>query len=395
MTLVFSIFLGFSALAGVLNLLTVIARSRDLHYRILRDGDLKAPLEGDLISVIIPARNEERNIVQCLTALSAQSYKNIEILVINDRSEDRTGELLDDFLIHESRLQVIQGTPPPEGWMGKCNALHVGQQQATGEWLLFIDADVRLEPEAIRQTLAWAKKESAGVVSVFGKLILDSFWEWVVLPIVGGLILQNNDPRAVNDADSDKVMANGQFILVSRSAYEGFGGHESISGEILDDVGLARRAKKKGIVYRLAYGRQIFKCRMYRNFSELWEGWTKNLFPGLNYDMAKTVVIVILLFLVSVQPFMFLVLDLLYRTLFSVALISLWPTLLAATACILLYISYGIGLRSAGYRLGYVWSYPLGSFISVLLFINSAYSTKFKKRVTWKGRVYSKTGVRR
>ena len=197
---------------------------------------------------------------------------------------------------------MVEGEAPPEGWMGKCHALHIGQQHATGRTLLFIDADVRLEPESVRQALSYLRKEEAGVLSVFGRLVMESFWEWTVQPVIGGLILQNNDPAKVNDPDDETVMANGQFILATREAYDEFGGHEAIKGEILDDVAFARAAIQAGVTYRLAYGRELFRCRMYSSFSDIWEGWSKNLFPGLNYDLPKTIVIIILLFLTNGLP---------------------------------------------------------------------------------------------
>lgn len=385
---------GLVALIWVLTVVTVIARGRDLEFRITADRDPEAPRTGELVSVIIPARNEEGNIGLCLDAVKAQTYQDLEVIVLNDRSEDGTGAEIEARQADDPRIKMIPGEERPEGWMGKVWACHVAQQKAQGEVLLFIDADVRLEPEAVRQALAYLKANELGALSVFGRLIMVTFWEWVVQPVVGGLILQNNDPREVNDPDKvDKVMANGQFIMTTREAYDAVGGHESIKGEILDDVSYSRRCKEERVGFHVVYGRELFGCRMYASLGEIWEGWTKNLFAGLDFRLALTLIICVALLVIHVLPFVGLAVT---GGLAAAGLMEpLDPLLLLFAANVVMaYVVYVLGLRLANYSVAYFWSYPLGMLVTVGLFANSARKIATGRGVSWKGRTYTLTSSR-
>ncbi len=384
--------LSLGALLWLLSLLQLAKRSKDLEFRIAADSRPDAPTSGGLISVIIPARNEAHNIEACVASVLAQSYTSLEVIVLDDGSTDGTGDLVQKLATDDSRVKHHQGEPRPEGWMGKVWACHTAQRHAKGDALLFIDADVRLEPEAIRQALAYMRDGEVAAISALGKLTLVSFWEWVVQPVIGGLIVQNNDPREVNDPDlPDKVMANGQFILATREAYDRIDGHESIRGEILDDVSFARRCKAEGVRYNLVYGRELFSCRMYHSLGEIWEGWTKNLFAGLDFRLWIALAVVFVLGLMNIAPFFALLSRL---ALSGTGLLTdgvFWAALANVT---LMYASYAGGLRAAGYRLTYVWSYPIGVLVTMGIFLNSAFRIVSGKGVSWKGRVYTTTSTR-
>ncbi len=389
-----SIVLGLSALIWALLLLQLYTRAQDHTWRVTADRDPQAPARGDLLSVIIPARDEAGNIGPCLDRVLAQTYADLEVIVLDDGSTDGTAAEVQTRADADPRVRLVPGEPRPDGWMGKVWACHVAQQHARGQHLLFIDADVRLQPEAARQTLAYLRQNDLGALSAFGRLELVTFWEWAVQPVIGGLILQNNDPRHVNDpAQKDRVMANGQFILASRPAYDQAGGHAAIQSEILDDVSFARRCKDQGVPYHMVYGRELYACRMYTSLREIWLGWTKNLFAGLDYRLGVTLAICAVLFTMNLLPLLLLPLLLLAAATHHLA----WthPLIYIVTFNVAsMYISYLGGLRAADYDTRYAWTYPLGIAVTIGIFANSALRIVTGKGVSWKGRTYTHTGTR-
>lgn len=386
--------LALSALVWLLLLLQLLQRRADLTWRVTADRDPDAPRQGPLVSVIIPARNEAGHIGPCIDRALDQAWTSLEVVVLDDASEDGTEAEILSRAERDDRVRLIKGKPRPEGWMGKVWACHVAQQEARGDVLLFIDADVRLTPEAIRQARAYLVQNELGALSAFGRLELVTFWEWVVQPVVGGLILSNNDPREVNDPTrKDRVMANGQFIMATRKAYDQIGGHASIQSEILDDVSFARRCKTEDVPYHMVYGRELYSCRMYTSLAEIWSGWTKNLFAGLDYRLGVTLGICAVLFAMNVLPLIALA----WRaSLLALGELTWTDALLwlAAFNTLAMYASYIGGLKAADYRVHYFWSYPLGMLVTIGLFANSALRIVTGRGVSWKGRTYTHTGAR-
>jgi chlorobactene glucosyltransferase len=246
-----------------------------------------APVDTDLprLTVVIPARNEAANIGACVRAVRASDHPAFDVVVFDDGSTDGTGTLARD-----AGATVLEGdgSPLPVGWKGKPWALQRATRGLDSGWLLFLDADVRVHPACLSRVHAAALREDADIVSGFGRLEMETFWEKVIQPSVGGLILAGNDLDRVNDAERRKdVIANGQLILVRREAYEAVGGHGAVRADILDDVGLARAFVRAGFALRVYFLRELFSCRMYTGFSELWLGWTKNLYAGMGYRLDR------------------------------------------------------------------------------------------------------------
>jgi chlorobactene glucosyltransferase len=233
--------------------------------------------DGPLVSIIVPARNEARVIERCVGSLLAQRYPNFEVIVVDDRSTDGTGEILAGLAAHNSRLRVTTGRPLPNGWVGKCWALHQGSQMATGEWLLFVDADTRHRPNMLMSVLAYAQQHNVDLLSLGPHQELGTFWERALLPAIFGIIVSAGGSLAdVNDPRRAEAKANGQFMLFRASTYRTLGGHESVRNEIVDDFALARRVKGTGHRLLLAYGADLVATRMYHSFAEIWEGFSKN-----------------------------------------------------------------------------------------------------------------------
>ena len=238
------------------------------------------------VSVIIPARNEEASLGACLESLVSQAGVEFEIIVVNDHSTDRTGEIASSF----PGVRVIEAGALPQGWTGKNNAVACGAREAWGEWLLFTDADTVHLPGSLARALAEAKEHGAEMLSYSPEQIAVTFWEMAILPVVFAELARQFPPAKVSDPASPIAAANGQFILIRRETYDAVGGHGAVAGDILEDVALARRVKASERKIRFRYAADAVRTRMYRNFGQLREGWTKNLallFPKPGWLAAK------------------------------------------------------------------------------------------------------------
>jgi glycosyltransferase involved in cell wall biosynthesis len=231
-----------------------------------------------VVSVIVPARNEEVSLGTCLESLVSQSGVDFEIIVIDDHSTDRTRDIASSFVeAPEPKLRVVEAGPLPAGWTGKNNAVATGVGHARCEWLLFTDADTIHLPGSLARALEEAREHRVDMLSYSPEQIAVTFWEMTVLPVVFAELARQYPPSKVSDPNSPAAAANGQYILVKREAYDAVGGHAAVAGEILEDVALARRFKAGGKKIRFRYAADAARTRMYRNWPQLRDGWTKNL----------------------------------------------------------------------------------------------------------------------
>jgi len=240
------------------------------------------------VSVIVPARNEEACLGDCLQSLTAQTGAALEIIVVDDHSTDRTREIAASF----PDVRVIEAGPLPEGWTGKNNAVTAGARAARGVWLLFTDADTVHLPGSLARALAEAQKNGVELLSYSPEQIAVSFWEMAILPVVFAELARQYPPAKVSDPSSPIAAANGQYILIRRDAYDAVGGHAAVATDLLEDVALARAVKQSGRKIFFRYAADAVRTRMYRNFSPLREGWTKNLallFPNPGQLALQTV----------------------------------------------------------------------------------------------------------
>ena len=239
------------------------------------------------VSVVIPARNEEACLGDCLQSLVSQAGVPFEIIVVDDHSTDRTREIAQSF----PGVRVIDAGPLPQGWTGKNNAVTSGARQSRGEWLLFTDADTIHTPGSLARALAEAQDNNAELLSFSPEQIAVTFWEMATLPVVFAELARQYPPSIVSDPSSRIAAANGQFILIRRETYNAVGGHAAVAGDILEDVALARAVKRSGRKIRFRYAPDAVRTRMYRNYRQLRDGWTKNLallFPRPSWLAAKT-----------------------------------------------------------------------------------------------------------
>jgi len=237
------------------------------------------PTELIELTVIIPARNEQECLGACLESLVAQSEETFklgrewELIVVDDHSNDRTAEIARGF----AGVTVMEAEKLEEGWTGKNNAVWTAANLARGRWLLFTDADTIHEPGNLHRAMHEAERHKVGMLSYSPRQIVSGIWQRALMPLVFCELALAYPPAKVSDPAQRLAAANGQFLLVEREAYRKLGGHASVAGEVLEDVGLAVLAKRRRVGLRFRYADDIVAARMYRTTAAMVEGWTKNL----------------------------------------------------------------------------------------------------------------------
>jgi hypothetical protein len=340
----------------------------------------------------MPARNEEASIARAIESVAAQTEVG-EVIVVNDQSTDRTGAILAELTLRMPKLKVLDAHELPSGWTGKNYAVSLGAAMATGEWLLFTDADTYHLPGAARHAFADASEHDAALVSYSPEQEMESFGERALIPFVFCRLSALYSFARVNDPARPDAAANGQFLMVRRDAYEAIGGHASVAGQILEDVALARRVKQAGYAIYFAAPVGVVRTRMYRSFGAMWQGWTKNLYPLVGGKPSS-----VLLELVESTPILEAVL--LFSAAFHmdssswqshVAWAQLLPVLIAG---LLVYghLRYAVALHRNLFPVSYVQYYMAGVCLYSAALIVSCWRNT-RGAVAWKGREYPAKGT--
>jgi chlorobactene glucosyltransferase len=346
---------------------------------------LDAPPEPPLptLSIIVPARNEERSIESCVRSLLAQKWVAFEVIVVDDRSTDATTRILEHLANEDRRLRIVRGTELPDGWVGKPWALVQGAEVARGRWLLFTDADSTHVSTGAASALHFAREAQVDALTIATHQELGSFWERAILPSVLGMILFAAGPLGdINDPGKpEKALANGQYIMVSREAYVMLGGHAALLSEVVEDVEFAKRLKADGR-YRmiLAGGDRIASVRMYQSLAEIWAGFTKNVFLGAKGDMRAISLGVVFSAMISILP-PALAVTALFRRRYELAFEAL-----ATSVAIVATASWGMGRAAFPRRLALLQ--PLGTAIFAAIALNSSFHVLSGRGVEWSGRRY-------
>lgn len=360
------------------------------------------PVDAPLISVCIPARNEERNIRACLEAVLAQDYPNLEVIVLDDRSTDRTSELLRDLIMESGGLvskyqeqapglHIINGTDLPPGWAGKPHALYQASAAARGEWLCFIDADTFLSPSALSSCYAKAVEAKADMFTIMTFQILGSFWEKVVMPLVMTALSVGFSPLKVNDPNRKDAIANGQFILIKRPVYDAIGGHESVKDQIVEDKAISEQVKWNGYRLIVADGHAVAKTRMYTSLPEMWEGWTKNIYLGLR-DQKGLLYLGVFGAIVALLAALFLPVWPLLGVTWLLNSRS-WMAVLVLLESLIFWIYLIIVRAKVARKMNisawFAFTTPLGAAVFAGMMLTSAFQILSGKGVSWKGRLYT------
>jgi chlorobactene glucosyltransferase len=360
------------------------------HLDIIVEPATPPAANAPLISICVPARNEEYNIRNCVESVLRQNYPNIEVIVLDDRSTDATLTQLAEIASHDSRLLPINGKDLPDGWAGKPHALFQASASAHGEWLCFVDADTFLAPQAISSCYAKAIETHADMFTTMNEQILGTFWEKVVMPLVMTALSVGFSPRKVNDPNTRNAIANGQFILIRRVVYDAIGGHEKVKDQIVEDKSISEQVKWNGHRLIVADGTKVVCTRMYTSLPAMWEGWTKNIYLGLRDHpsmlilgaFGATLSLIAALFL-PIWPLLGINWYLNNGAWLSIAVIIqsfiVWASVIYARAK----VAHKMNISK-----WYALTTPLGAGVFATMMLTSAWKVISGQGVTWRGRKY-------
>jgi len=376
-----------AALPWIVAPILVWWRARDSHS--LDDTPAAPPADPPLVSVVVPARDEARNIERCLRSVLATTYPRLEVIVVDDHSADGTGALA--RAIDDPRLRVLDNPPLPDGWFGKQWACRTGARAARGDVLVFADADTTHAPDLVGRLVNELRARGGGLLSVVGRQELGTFWERVVQPHVfwmlatryGGTETVNRSRRA-----EDKI-ANGQCIFVRREAYDAIGGHGAVRHQVAEDVAIAQRLFAAGQRTEVVMSREDLTTRMYTSLGEIMAGWRKNVFAGGREAMpggrAGQLLFPLLLLLV---PLLTVLPPLALGGALLAAAPPAWLLLGATIALAAELATWGAVYRWMRAPVAYALIFPLGALVFAVIAIQAIARGS---RVEWKGRAYRTT----
>lgn len=356
----------------------LIALTNTRNFRRLEN--YKEPLRLPRVSILVPARNEENNIAACLVSLLDQDYPDCEVIVLDDNSTDRTWDILKALASKGNRLKVIKGEPLPEGWIGKHWACHQLTQAAKGELLLFTDADTRHHPETLRKAIAAFYVEGADFLTALPREEALTLGEKLTIPIMA-FGISSFLPMKIAHRSSWPILSLtvGQFMLLSRKAYEKIGGYEAIRHRVLDDVALGRRIKAHGLQWRIVDACNYISCRMYSSMHDIYEGFSKSLFEMFGKNILLYIPIWTFLSLVFIFPVVLLGLALSGTNVPETTVVL---ALVTVGCSIILWAMTHIRFR---YPIYLTFLYPVSVFLWVLMAMRSMIMT-IAGQTTWKGR---------
>jgi chlorobactene glucosyltransferase len=344
------------------------------------------------VSVIVPARNEAVNIVRCLSSIAASTYPEFELIVVDDRSGDDTAALARRVARGNARrLEVVAGEPLPDGWLGKPWACHQGARRATGEILLFTDADTTHGAVLLARAVAGLEEERADLLTLVGRQLMETFWERLVQPQIFLLMLlrfPDFERIARNDRWRDAI-ANGQYLLFPRASYDAIGGHEAVQDEVVEDLALAQLVKRTGLRLRIRGAEGDLSTRMYRSLGQIVDGWSKNIVIGGLQSVPRWMrpAVAPVSFVSGIATWLIAPALLVWSG--AVALVGASPpaTVFAwsATVYVISVLIWSWFSRSMGVPSWYGMLYPLGALVGALIFLRSWIRGR---DIEWKGRRY-------
>jgi glycosyltransferase involved in cell wall biosynthesis len=355
------------------------------------------------VSIIVPARNEEEHIRETLTRLLALDYSNCEIIAVNDRSTDRTGQIMDevaaeclcgaDILVRVSAAQALQTgadrtvrpTPLklihisdlPPGWLGKTHAMWLAAKQATGDWLLFTDADVLFKPDSLRRAVAYAETEKADHLVLFPRMIMKRSGERMMIAFFQALFVFAHRPWKVADPAARDHMGVGAFNLVRRSVYDAVGTYRALRMEVLDDMKLGKVVKNAGFAQRNVFGEDLISIRWAKGALGVVNNLTKNFFAVLSFQWWRTLATIVGLAFLNLGPFL------------GVWLMHGWMRALYGIALGSIFLIYwGMSKRSAVPPY-YFFLHPVSTSLFLYTLLRSMFVTIRNDGIVWRGTKYA------
>jgi glycosyltransferase involved in cell wall biosynthesis len=328
------------------------------------------------ISLIFAARDEEVKLPAALATLAALDYPGLEIIAANDRSQDATGQILDDFSAAHSRFRAVHILELPSGWLGKPHALQKAFEASTGEWLLFTDADVRFKPDAVRRAVTLTKQRNLDHLTLIGDVEMHGFWERTLITFFGLAFHLSTDAYRVSNPNSRAYVGVGAFQLLRRSKYLAIGTHQRLAMEVVDDMKLGKLVKQSGFRSCVAIAQEFVTVRWHAGARNVIRGVTKNFFAAFGYNIAFATVAVAGMLLLNVVPF--------------VGLLAAhgWIRICSAIAVVAALCIHGsvdvVNRVSPLYAL----THPIGAVLFCYMIVRSVAVTLWQGGVTWRGTFY-------
>jgi glycosyltransferase involved in cell wall biosynthesis len=339
----------------------------------------RTPVGNPRVSIIVPARNEEEDIELSLTRLLELDYDNYEVIAVNDRSTDRTGEIMETMAARANlhgRLRVIHHRELPSGWLGKTHAMWTATNAADGDWLLFTDADVLFKPDSVRRALAYADAERADHVVVFPQMIMRRPGEYMMIAFFQTMFVFGHRPWKVADPKTKDHMGVGAFNLIRRSVYEAVGTYEALRMEVLDDMKLGKVVKNAGFAQRNVFGADLISIRWAHGARGVVDNLTKNFFAVLSFQWWRALLSAFGLAFLNLMPFL------------GVLLAHGWerlPYAVALSSMFLIYLGMSWRSRVPAY---YFALHPVSTVLFIYTLLRSMLYTLWNDGIVWRGTKY-------
>lgn len=383
-------FWGTMSLFTLVNLLTFRRPESRRAAAVLRRLGVDDPADAPAVSIVIPARDEERAVGATLEAALACDWPKLQVILVDDESTDATARIAGDIAAADPRLTVVAGQPPPPGWLGKPHALAQGAEAATGDWLLFMDADVRLSPDAVATTVGHATRHGLDHLALFPRFERRGFWEELLMPLLSQALWMyfpsflSRWPRL-----RELAFGSGSFNLVRASAYRAIGGHRALAASVVDDIRLAVELKSAGYASALELGDRLASIRMYHGAGEIFAGFEKNAHALLAHRPLLWMLNLTLGTVLNLAPFAWLPVALAAAAGWVAPGLVESPGSLALLAALALALLCRVSLQV---RLGYPrWVallHPLGVLASIWISFGSLRAAYGQGVVRWRGREY-------
>ncbi|HXP44333.1 MAG TPA: glycosyltransferase family 2 protein [Candidatus Acidoferrales bacterium] len=332
------------------------------------------------VSIIVPARNEEEDIELSLTRLLELDYDNYEVIAVNDRSTDRTGEIMERVaenpVLTSGRLRVIHHRELPAGWLGKTHAMWTATNEATGDWLLFTDADVLFKPDSVRRAIAYAEAKKADHVVLFPRIIMKQPGEYMMIAFFHTMFVFGHRPWKVADPKSQDHMGVGAFNLIRQSVYEAVGTYKALRMEVIDDMKLGKVVKNAGYAQRNVFGGDLISLRWANGAMGVVNNLTKNFFAILSFQWPRTLISAFGLAFLNLMPFL------------GVWLAHGWarlPYVVALGSMFSIYL--GMSLRS-GVPAYYFLLHPVSTALFIYTLLRSMFHALWNDGIIWRGTRY-------
>jgi len=338
------------------------------------------PADAPLVSIIIPARNEDRSIEGTLRCFLMQQYPSFEIILVNDRSTDRTGEIAEEIARDDGRLRVVHGEEPPPGWLGKPWALHEGSLVARGDVLLFVDADIVYHPHALGAAVDFFQRSDAGLVALLPRFALHGFWEHIAMPQLAFLVFAST-PLWLANRTRHRLLAigGGPGNLVRRSAYEKAGGHAAIRNAVIDDVGLARLIRRHAPTMAVLADDYV-SVRMYQGLGEIVRGFTKNMWFVFGGSLTGAFILHLMTVVFHIAPYLWA-----FGAEGNLQRVGLATIGIISLTRLIVFVPLHYGALNA------IFGHPLMTAVWLIIFARSTWIVGIRRQLGWRGRSYDAT----